>query len=119
MDKIHINYSDVNTKTAEIRSVMIEGLRASEFGYRDVITELDATDGGSTVALSKNIQDSRVKSVDITETLAKLNSFVVYSSGLMEAEELRISNTFKADTTVAINRAPITTINGVTRVASN
>ena len=95
MSLVKINYFEVHTKAAQLRSQIFACLNEMETEYRQIQSRLNSgVDGTAAAAVCSAMDENRKKSYEVAETLDKLLSFMANSANQVEIEELKIASTF-------------------------
>ena len=89
-----INYTEVYSKTAELRNRIESELASMEGAYRQIQSDLNGLDGESNAALMDSMERNQIKAYTTAETLHKLLTFIELSSRQVEQDELKIKGMF-------------------------
>ena len=89
-----INYTEVYSKTAELRNRIESELASMEGAYRQVQSGLQGLDGKANAAFIEAMDDNQMKAHITAETLHKLLSFIELSARQVEQDELRLKSMY-------------------------
>ena len=95
--EILINYSEVYSKTAELKSYIDSELMVRlNNEYQHIQSILDGVDGATNASLKSAMELKLKKSVAVAKTLDKLLTFMATSSKEIEMQEKEIADVFAA-----------------------
>ena len=94
MAQIQINYEEVYSKTAKLRSCIQSDLSTRiENEYRQIQSMIDNVDGATAARLKEAMEENRQKSIAAAAVLDKLLSFMANSSMQVQLNEQVMANT--------------------------
>jgi len=93
-DKFQINYTEVYSKTAELRSRIESELSNMDAAYNQIQAGLQGMDGEANASFMETMEENQIKAYVSAETLHKLLTFMELSARQVESNELKIKNKY-------------------------
>ena len=97
---IQVNYTDVTSKTSEIRNRIATELASMEDSYHHIQSMLDDADSATNATLKATMEANREKSIIAAMTLDKLLSFMSNSSTQVEMTEQQIKHQIESNSLI-------------------
>ena len=94
MSKIQINYTEVYSKTAELRSRIEAELSNMDMTCHQIQSDLQCMDGKTNAAFMETMVHNQVKAYVTAETLYKLLTFIELSARQVEHDELKLKDMY-------------------------
>ena len=93
-DRFQIKYTEVYSKTAELRSRIESELSNMDAAYRQAQSDLHGLDGKTNATFMETIEQNKMKAHVTAETLHKLLTFIELSSRQVEHDELKMKGMY-------------------------
>jgi len=93
-NKFQINYTQVYSKTAELRNRIQSELENMDAAYKHAQAGLQGMDGKTNAAFMEAMEDNKMKAHVSAETLHKLLTFMELSARQVESDEHRLKSMY-------------------------